>query len=82
MKKTQLNALGVFEDLELFDKNGNIVYKFFTISNGHWWKSTYDEKSNQLTYENSFGIKKGFDIPEFTMEELVKKIGYNFKIKK
>jgi YD repeat-containing protein len=145
MKKTQLNALGAFEDLELFDKNGNVVYKFFTNSNdywskytydekgneltfenskgdwwkstydekgnkltfedadGYWWKYTYDEKGNQLTHENSKGgwskrtydekgneltyedsdgIKKGFDIPEFTMEELVKKIGYNFKIKK
>jgi hypothetical protein len=124
MKKTQLNALGAFEDLELFDKNGNIVYKFFTSSDGYWSKSTYDEKGNQLTYEDSRGnwrkitydkkgnqltwedsrgywrkstydekgneltredsdgIKMGFDIPEFTMEELVKKIGYNFKIKK
>jgi hypothetical protein len=124
MKKTQLNALGAFEDLELFDKKGNIVYKFLTNSKGDWWKYTYnekgnpltcenskgdwskctydekgnqltcenskgdwskytyDEKGNELTYENSDGIKMGFDIPEFTMEELVKKIGYNFKIKK
>ena len=145
MKNTQLNALGAFENLELFDKNGNIVYKFLTYINdywskytydekgneltyensedywwkstydekgnqltyedskGYWWKRTYnekgnkltyedsndywrkftyDEKGNQLTYEDSDGIKKGFDIPEFTMEELVKKIGYNFKIKK
>jgi hypothetical protein len=125
MKKTQLNALGAFENLELFDKNGNVVYKFLTYNsedcwikftyneNGNqltfedstdywskrtydekgneltfedstdcWWKRTYDEKGNQLTYESSSGRKKGFDIPEFTMEELVKKIGYNFKIKK
>jgi hypothetical protein len=148
MKKTQLNelnALGAFEDLELFDKNGNVVYKFLSYSKGGWWKSTYDEKGNQLiyedssgywykytydekgneltyedsndywrkstydekgnkltfedshgdwvkytydekgnelTYEDSDGTKIGFDIPEFTMGELVKKIGYNFKIKK
>ena len=124
MKNIQLNALGAFEDLELFDKKGNIVYKFLTNSKGDWWKYTYDEKGNQLTCENSNGYwrkytynekgnqltyedsngdwskctydekgnpltcensngkKMGFDIPEFTMEELVKKIGYNFKIKK
>ena len=111
MKNTQLNALGAFADLELFDKNGNIVYKFLTYSEDYWtkstysedywtkstydekgnqlthensisgwWKRTYDEKGNLLTYEDSDGM--GFDIPEFTMEELVKKIGYNFKIKK
>ena len=145
MKNIQLNALGAFEDLELFDKNGNIVYKFLTNSDGdwskhtydekgneltfenskggwwkstydekgtqltyedsndYWWKRTYDEKGNQLTFEDSIigwwkrtydekgnpltfegsdGKKIEFDIPEFTMEELVKKIGYNFKIKK
>jgi hypothetical protein len=55
MKKTQLNALGAFENLELFDKNGNIVYKFFTDSNDYWYKRTYDGNGNQLTWENSKG---------------------------
>jgi hypothetical protein len=55
MKKTQLNALGAFEDLELFDKNGNIVYKFVSYSDGDWFKSTYDKNGNKLTYEDSDG---------------------------
>ena len=124
MKNTQLNALGAFENLELFDKDGNRVYEFnaysegnwvkstydskgneltFEDSNGYWWKSTYDSngkqltfensngywykrtydsKGNELTYENSMGAKRGFDIPEHTMEELIEKLGYNFKIVK
>ena len=63
MKNTQLNALGAFEDLKLFDKNGNIVYKFLTNSNDYWWKSTYDEKGNILTFEDSNGYcyKRTYD---------------------
>ena len=122
MKKEQLNALGAFENLQLFDSNGNRVYKFNAYSHGDWnkfiydsnenrltyensdgvwtkstydssgnqltykdsygswWKSTFDLNGNQLTYENSDGVKKGFDIPEFTMEQLIEKIGHNFKI--
>jgi hypothetical protein len=101
MGNKKLNALGAFEDLELFDKDGNRVYKFYAYSDGGWYKrtydsneteltfensdgiwhkSTYDSDGNQLTYEDSDGVKRGFDIPEFTMEQLVEKIGYNFKI--
>jgi uncharacterized protein RhaS with RHS repeats len=145
MENKQLNALGAFEDLDLFDSLGNRIYQFnahshgcwgkytydsngkrltyedsygnwnkstydlngnqltFEDSNGNWdkstydsngnevfsenqdgcwWKRTYDTNGNELTFENSNGRKRGFDIPEFTMEELVKKIGHNFKIKK
>ena len=119
----QLNALGAFEHLELFDYKGNRVYEFstdsddgfwtkstydskgneltnedsngywrkrtynsngnqltFENSDGDWWKYTYDSKGKELTYEDSTGVKRGFDIPEFTMDQLVEKIGYNFKI--
>lgn len=103
MEKAQLNALGAFENLELFDSKGNRVYQFITHSdgfwykytydsngtlltsensNGYWYKYTYDSNGKELTYENSNGEKRGFDIPEFTMEELIEKIGHNFKIKK
>ena len=124
MVTKKLNALGAFEDLELFDKDGNRVYKFKVDSTGYWYKSTYDSNRNQLTYEDSDGYwhkytydskgndltfenstgywnkstydsdgnkltfedfdgeKRGFDIPEYTIEELVEKIGHNFKIKK
>ena len=64
MKNTQLNALGAFEDLELFDKKGNIVYKFLTNSKGDWWKYTYNEKGNPLTCENSKG-----DWSKYTYDE-------------
>ena len=103
MENTQLNALGEFKDLDLFDKDGNKIYSFITHlngdwskrtynskgntltfedSDGFWYKCTYDLEGNQLTHEDSDGERKGFDIPEFTMEEVVEKIGYNFKIKK
>jgi len=124
MGNKKLNALGVFEDLQLFDSKGNKVYKFITKSNGGWYKHTYnsngklliaensdgvwrkstydsngndltyensdgywskytyDSKGNELTFEDSNGVKRGFDIPEYTMEELVIKLGHDFKIKK
>jgi uncharacterized membrane protein len=101
MGNKKLNALGVFEDLELFDSKGNTVYEFITDSSGYWskrtydsdgneltnedskgyWsKRTYDSKGNELTFEDSNGVKRGFDIPEYTMEELVIKLGHDFKI--
>lgn len=124
MKNKQLNALGEFKDLKLFDEDGNNIYHFLTHSNGDWakhtfnskgkkltfeksdgfwckctydlegkqltyensdgyWsKNTYDLGGKELTFENSTGEKRGFNIPEYTMEELVEKIGHNFKIKK
>jgi hypothetical protein len=62
-----------------YDINGNtLTYK---DSNGYSYESTYDSNGNELTYKNSYGLTRGFDIPEYTMEELIEKIG-NFKIKK
>jgi hypothetical protein len=101
MVTKKLNALGAFEYLELFDKDGNRVYEFKPDSDGvwnkhtydsnnnvltyensddYWYKYTYDSDGNKLTFEDSYGKKMRFDIPEFTMEQLVEKIGYNFKI--
>jgi hypothetical protein len=62
-----------------YDSGGNIL----TIkdSNGYSAKYTRDSEGNQLTYKNSNGVSRAFDIPEYTMEELVEKLG-NFKIKK
>ena len=62
-----------------YDNKGNaLTYKH---SNGFWCESTYDDLGNELTFKDSDGVKRGFDIPEYTMEELVAKLG-NFKIKK
>ena len=62
-----------------YDENGYaLTYK---DSDGFWSEYTRDEKGNELTYKNSNGVTRGFDITEYTMGELVKKLG-NFKIKK
>ena len=115
------NILGTQEDLRLYNKAGNLVYRFTTNSNGYSWEytydsngneltfknsngysceKTYDENGNELTFKNSYGyswektydnngnvltfkdsdgIERGFDIPKFTMKQLVEKVG-NFKL--
>ena len=63
-----------------FDSKGNLIY--YENSTSYWHKREYDTKGNEIYFENSDGlIRDNRKIPEFTMEELVKKIG-NFKIKK
>ena len=75
------NILGTTENLELFNKVGKRVYEFYKNSDVHSYECTYDSNGKILTSKNSDGEMRGFDIPEYTMEELVEKIG-NFKIKK
>ena len=117
------NILGTDNNLELFNKESKIVYRFyknsigysfeytydsngniltskesngysceytydsngkeltFKDSDGYSFERTYDSNNKELTFKNSNGIMRGFDIPEYTMEELVQKLG-NFKIKK
>ena len=53
----------------------------FKNSNGFSSEYTYDLGGDQLTYKDSNGVSDGYNIPEYTMEELVEKLG-NFKIKK
>jgi YD repeat-containing protein len=62
-----------------YDSNGNILT--FKNSNGFSYEFTYNSNGKELTYKDSNGVTRGFDIPEYTMEELVEKLG-NFKIKK
>jgi hypothetical protein len=62
-----------------FDKHGyTLTYK---NSKGYYLECTRDDEGNELTYKDSEGVERGFEIPEFTMEELTQKLG-NFKIKK
>jgi hypothetical protein len=96
------NILGTTENLELFNKDGRLLYNFYKGSDGYSYERTcdsngnvltfkdstgysseytYDSNGKELTYKNSTGFTRGFDIPEYTMEELVEKLG-NFKIKK
>lgn len=96
------NILGTIEDLELFNKEGKMVYRFYKFSSGYSYEHTRDSNGkeltfkdsngfsseytrdsngNELTFKGSNGVTRGFDIPEYTMEQLVEKLG-NFKIKK
>ena len=62
-----------------YNSNNNILT--YKNSNGNGCEYTYDSEGNELTYKDSTGVRRGFDIPEYTMEELIEKLG-NFKIKK
>ena len=62
-----------------YDSNDYLLT--FKDSNGFSSEYTYDSNGKELTYKDSNGNTRGFDIPEYTMEELVEKLG-NFKIKK
>jgi hypothetical protein len=64
-------------DETTYDKNGRKLT--INHSTGYWCKFTRDSYGKELTYENSYGDKRGFDIPEFTMEQLVEQLG-NFKL--
>jgi hypothetical protein len=61
------------------DSNGKVLT--YKDSDGFSYECTRDSDGNELTYKDSDGVSRGFDIPEYTMEELVKKLG-NFKIKR
>jgi len=76
------NILGKSENLKLYNDKGSLVYEFYTHSTGYWAEKTYDDKGNCLTYKNYKGESRGFDIPEYTMEQLTKIVGKEFKIKK
>ena len=54
-----------------------LTYKKF---NGDWGKFTRDQDGKALTYEDSTGYKRGFDIEEMTMEQVCKALGKTIKI--
>ena len=66
-----------------YDANNNEIY--FENSNTYWYKKEFDKNNNEIYFENSTGYindKRLNATPEFTMEELVAKLGFEFKIKK
>jgi hypothetical protein len=66
-----------------YDDKGNEIY--FENSSGHWAKRECDDKENEIYFEKSDGTirdNRPKPVPEYTMEELVDKLGHNFKIKK
>ena len=75
-KLTFKDSEGSWSEYTYNEKGNELTSK---NSEGYWHEYTYDEKGNELTYENSEGTKIGFDIPEYTMKDLVEKLG-NFKL--
>jgi len=66
-----------------YDSNNNRIY--FENSNGYWAKREYDANNNEIYYENSDGTitdNRPKSTPEYTMDELIAKVGFEFKIKK
>ena len=65
-----------------FDSNNNLTS--FLNSGGYSYKQEFDLNSNVTYYENSKGVirdNRPKAIPEYTMEELTKIVGKEFKIK-
>lgn len=61
-----------------YDSKGNGIY--YETSYGYWWKREFDCKGNRIYFEDSDGhINDNRTVPEYTMEELVEKLG-NFKL--
>jgi hypothetical protein len=82
--KTIAQELNVTEfPFEIKDKNNNQIY--CEDSNGFWIKREFDKNNNRIYYEDSNGYindNRPKSTPEYTMEELVEKLGFEFKIKK
>ena len=80
MKKTIAEQLNVRDfPFIIKDSKGNEIYD--ETSDGYWMKKEYDSQNNEVYYETSDGyIEDNRNIPEFTMEELIEKIGH-FKLK-
>ena len=60
-----------------YNENGKVLT--FKDSNGFSWEKTYGKNGMVLTFRDSNFVERGFDIPEFTMKQLVDKVG-NFKL--
>ncbi len=66
-----------------YDSNNNRIY--CENSTGYWCKREYNQNNNIIYFEDSSGYiidNRPKTTPEFTMEELVEKLGFEFKIKK
>ena len=47
------NILGTTENLELYNKEGKMVYEFYNDSNVFIYESIYDSNGEELTYKDS-----------------------------
>tara|TARA_R110000822_G_scaffold10358_3_gene39263 strand:+ start:710 stop:961 length:252 start_codon:yes stop_codon:yes gene_type:complete len=82
--KTIAQQLKVTEfPFEIKDKNNNLIY--WEDSDGGWEKREFNKNNNRIYFVDSDGCiidNRPKSTPEFTMEELIDKLGYDFKIKK
>jgi len=80
--KTIAEQLNVKEfPFEIKDSNGNEIY--YENSDGYWTKKEYDSSNNEVYFEDSDGlIRDNRVIPEYTIQELQKMLGKEFKIVK
>jgi len=65
------NVFGKKEDLELYNKEGKIVYRYVICSDGWLNEYTYDSFGNELTYKNSDGYSS-----EYTRDSKGNKLTY------
>jgi len=72
------NDSGDWEE-STYDDNGK--ERTYKNSAGYSWECTYDDNGNERTYKDSDGVMRGFDTPEYTMEEIKEMLGKEFKIK-
>ena len=70
------------KEIRLYHKNGKVSLKYLEFSDGDWLEYTYNDNGNELTYKNSSGVERGFDIEEMTMEEVCEALGKIIKITK
>jgi len=64
------NILETEDNLNLFNENGVKVYEYYKYLDGYSLEFTRDSNGNIITYKDSDGVSRGFDIPEYTMEEV------------
>ena len=64
-----------------YDENDNEIY--YENSNGYWIKREYDKLGQEIYYETSRGIiidDRSKLKPEYTMKQLIEKLGEDFKL--
>jgi hypothetical protein len=66
-----------------WNENGKQIY--YEDSHKHWYEAEYDWKGNLVYYLNSNGEIRDYrpkPKPEYTMEQLIEKLGEDFKLVK
>jgi hypothetical protein len=75
------NIQGTTDNLELFNKEGKIVYKFYIDQDGYSYEFTRDSFGNALTFRNSSGFSYEFTRDSFGSELTYKNSFGSYRIK-